>query len=396
MNVLGSAMLVFGWRTAVLALVSAQTLIVALALTGASRNRPANQTLAALLIVVVGLLTPYTIGFAGFYDAWPWLSFAPFALPLLVGPLAYGYTHAIATGKRPARFVYHLAPGLVQLAYQSVCFTLPLATKNAWDDRAHQLFIDPLVSAGTLVSIGAYAWMSLQLLRRYRAMLGGTVSDEGRYAARWLGATLIAVVAVLVVWTGYQGWEWVFGPLSYLNSFGLYLVLSALALYLAAEGWRHAELRFPHLHDLAASQAPDAALQSRQPAGKDWVALGAQWAEMTRTQNWWRDPDLSLPSLSAKLGVNSHYLSRALNEGLGVNFAGFINGLRAHAVGDEIKAGRGDDLLTLALEAGFNSKASFNRAFRTAYGISPSEYRRRCGSNPENLRVGGILQRETI
>ena len=374
-----------------LALVSVQAIVAAAALLGAARNRAANRALAALLVVVVGLLTPYTIGFAGFYDAWPWLSFAPFALPLLVGPLAYSYTHALATGKSPGRLALHLAPGMVHFAYQSVCFLLPLTAKNSWDDRVHARFIDPAISLATLVSIGAYAWMSLRLLRRYRALLKDAVSDEARYAARWLRAALIALVAVLAVWTGYQAWELVFGRLSYLDSFGLYLVLSALSLYLAAEGWRHAELRFPHLTDGLVQPSP--AAETRPPPGKDWAGLGRQWSQAVRGEEWWRDPDLTLASLAAKLGVNTSYLSRALNEGLGVNFAGFINGLRAEAVAKEIAAGRPDDLLTLALEAGFSSKASFNRAFRAAFDQSPSDYRRRCGSNPENHSAAGNLQR---
>jgi AraC-like DNA-binding protein len=75
--------------------------------------------------------------------------------------------------------------------------------------------------------------------------------------------------------------------------------------------------------------------------------------------------------------VNTHHLSRGLNLGLGVNFATFINDLRAQAVAEALSAGQSEDLLTLALEAGFNSKASFNRAFRAALGVSPSTYRRR-------------------
>jgi AraC-like DNA-binding protein len=51
-----------------------------------------------------------------------------------------------------------------------------------------------------------------------------------------------------------------------------------------------------------------------------------------------------------------------------------------------LNAGRTDDLLTLALDAGFKSKASFNRAFRAILGVSPSTYRsRRDVSNKEYL-----------
>ncbi|HEY6964870.1 MAG TPA: helix-turn-helix domain-containing protein, partial [Erythrobacter sp.] len=64
-------------------------------------------------------------------------------------------------------------------------------------------------------------------------------------------------------------------------------------------------------------------------------------------------------------------------EGLGVNFSTFVNRLRCEDVAGALAEGRGDDLLDLALEAGFSSKASFNRAFRAEYGCTPSEYRSR-------------------
>ncbi|CAN5555070.1 AraC family transcriptional regulator [soil metagenome] len=363
-------MLVFGWRTAILLVVSIQVAALAIALARTARNRLSNRILAALLAVFVGLLTPFTIGFAGFYDRWPWLSFAPFAVPLAVGPLVYGYTVARLSGAPPRRFWLHLAPAFAQFLYQSVCFALPLATKNRWDDRVHAPFIDPAISLATLVGLAVYSGLALRRLRLHRATLGERVSDEQRHAAAWLGRSLVAVMVTLGVWGGYQGWQMLVRRLTYFDVFGLYLVLAALALYLAVEGWRHADLVTP-----ASRSDPDPAPATPGP-GKDWRTLGEGWAERTRLGGWWRDPDLSLPDLAARLGVNTTYLSRGLNDGLGVNFAGLINGLRARAVADALAAGRGEDLLTLALEAGFNSKASFNRAFKAQLGVSPSAYRR--------------------
>lgn len=83
--------LVFGWRTAVLAVAFGQLLLLATALARQTPNRPANRTLAALLVVLAGTITPWMIGFAGFYDRWRWLSFAPFAISLAIAPLAYLY-----------------------------------------------------------------------------------------------------------------------------------------------------------------------------------------------------------------------------------------------------------------------------------------------------------------
>jgi AraC-like DNA-binding protein len=80
-----------------------------------------------------------------------------------------------------------------------------------------------------------------------------------------------------------------------------------------------------------------------------------------------------------------------------MNFATFINGLRARAVAGSLIEGRSEDLLTLALEAGFNSKASFNRAFKAALGVSPSEYRRAQGvsKSEHSLAVGDLRRART-
>jgi len=78
--------LVFGWRTAVLTVAAAILLPLAVGLSASFHNRLAARTLAALLIVMTGVFVPWLIGFAGFYDRWWWLTFAPFSNALLVPP----------------------------------------------------------------------------------------------------------------------------------------------------------------------------------------------------------------------------------------------------------------------------------------------------------------------
>ena len=381
-------MWVWGWRTAVLSLVSLQCLVIAAALLQPARNRIANTILASLLLVIVGVLTPFTIGFAGAYDAWPWLSFAPFAVPLAVGPLVYGYAHALATGRAPRRWGLHLSPAGVQFSYYAICFALPAGLKRTWNAGVHEAWIDPALQLGALVSIASYAIAALVLLRRYREHLAQWVGNPPRYASGWLAQVLAATVLILAAWATYRGWEMAFGRLSYVSTFGLYVVLSAVALYLAIEGWRHADLAFPSLTDVN-----QAAPVLKVAASRDWRATGESWAARVEAGAEWRDPELTLARLAARLGTNTSHLSRALNEGLGVNFAGFVNGLRARAVADALRSGRQEDLLTLALEEGFASKASFNRAFSAKFGMSPSAYRRVHGSEAESLRVGSKLRR---
>lgn len=357
-------MFVFGWRTAILSLVSVQVLLLAAALLSAPRNRLANRTLAALLVVLVGMLTPYTIGFAGFYDAFPWLTFAPFSMPLAIGPLALAYVCAWTGETLKPNLRVHLAPALAHFAYGLVCFALPMAQKDAWADGLDGKLISPLIATLAPLSLAAYTTAAFRALARYRARLAQAVSDDQRFAQRWLQRTLVALTVVLVAWAGYQGWELSAGGLSYFQWLALYLGLAALALYLAVEGWRHADVRLPAF--------PDAAVATPR---RDWRAEGEAWAARVDAAEWWRDPDLTLAELAARLGTNTHYLSRALNEGLGMNFAAFINGRRARAVEAALAAGDRRPVLTIGLEAGFASKASLNRAYLQAFGRPPSKAR---------------------
>ena len=90
------------------------------------------------------------------------------------------------------------------------------------------------------------------------------------------------------------------------------------------------------------------------------------YAARLREGEWWREANLDVPTLARRLGVSESGLSRAFNQGLGISVARYMNDLRSEAVADALKAGSDQDLLALAFEYGFSSKASFNRAFQVS------------------------------
>lgn len=89
------------------------------------------------------------------------------------------------------------------------------------------------------------------------------------------------------------------------------------------------------------------------------------------------DPLLTLESLAASLGLTSKEMSQVVNERFLVNFTDFVNSYRVKEVmrlmGD---AGKTQTILDISLEAGFNSKSTFNQAFKKHAGILPREYKR--------------------
>ncbi|MES2584802.1 MAG: AraC family transcriptional regulator [Pseudomonadota bacterium] len=93
----------------------------------------------------------------------------------------------------------------------------------------------------------------------------------------------------------------------------------------------------------------------------------------------YRAEDMSLASLAARLKAPEYKLRRLINQRMGYrNFNAFINGLRLDAVQAALRdpARRDLPVLTLALDAGFQSIGPFNRAFKVATGLTPTEFRR--------------------
>jgi len=364
--------LFFGWRTAVLLCAVLVTLPICIGLLHTAANRTASRTLAFLLLALAGVVTPWMIGFAGFYDRWPWLTFLPVAMPLLVPPLAWAYGHALTHDCWPSRAKVALMPALLHFALMTAAFCLPLPLKERVADAVAG-WLDAVVAALLIASF----CVAIVLLRRdfetYTRWLVEQRSDDARYATRWLARTLTILALLFAGWAIFEITDLVH-PLGYEGLMPLYCGIAAAMVFLAIEGWRHAALPWPVMTDAEPEAAPPG------PAGHDWTALGQEWQRRLREEEHYRESDLSLARTARLLGTNTSYLSRACNEGLGMSFSSMVNRMRAEAVAEAIAANPTAGLLDLALAAGFASKASFNRAFADRFGTNPSAWRRRLRS----------------
>jgi AraC-like DNA-binding protein len=362
-----------GWRVIEFGVLSislmvgtAQGLVLALMLWRVVINRAANRWLALLIVAVAALITPYIIGFAGFYDRWPWLSFTPLSYTLAFGPLLWLYA-ATLCGRPPERAWPHFLPVVVQFAADALVFPFPLAIKDWWDTVAHAPIIAPALRVVTFISLAVYGHMAWRCWADYRRWLGENVTDAVDFDPDWIRNFLLALGLVGLVWLGFFIANVRDPTRNYFDQFWLYVIFSGLVIYLGVEGWRHAGMRYP---------VPGDAVEEAVPAGRDWAALGARFEAEIEAKDLWRDPDLTAASLARALGTNSNYLARAFNEGLGANFNAVINRRRVR----QVQAWLADPadtraILTMAMDAGFRSKASFNRAFAEFAGMTPTQAR---------------------
>lgn len=368
--------LTFGWRSALLGAAVVQCTALAIALARSPVARSAHRWLALAIGAIAGVILPYAIGFAGFYDAFRWLTFLPVAVPLAIGPCLYLYARTSNGEVNPRSAVLHLAPAGLQFAYSVLAFLLPMPEKWAWYVGGHRAWIAPAFELLTPISLAVYAvatWCAILSLRR---RLAEQRSDDDRYGAAWLTRVLAGLMALVLLETGFWLWSALTGGIDYFQETGLFLGLAVVGIYLGVEGWRQSALGTPLL---SVETQPDP-----RPV-VDWTELAEEIQFRTREAQWWKDPALNLPRLARLMGTNTGRVSRAINLGLGVNFSAFVNGLRAEALAEALHDGRREDLTALAFEMGFASKASFNRAFKARFGVSPSRYRRDV-SDPEFLQ----------
>lgn len=93
----------------------------------------------------------------------------------------------------------------------------------------------------------------------------------------------------------------------------------------------------------------------------------------------YRYENITIGSLATRLGIPEYKLRRLINQKLGYrNFSAFLNNHRI----EEAKAALADPaqaevpVITIAMDAGFQSLGPFNRAFKATTGVTPSEYRK--------------------
>lgn len=87
--------------------------------------------------------------------------------------------------------------------------------------------------------------------------------------------------------------------------------------------------------------------------------------------------ELTLQDLAEKLDIPPYQVTQSINEGLGKNFYDLVNGYRVEEAKRLLSdpASRNNKVLTIGMDAGFNSKTTFNTVFKKFTGLTPSDFK---------------------
>ena len=381
------------------ALGAVQGLFLATVLASSRRGSLPNRILAALMVAFSVDLGMAVYHAGGFDQAFPAFIGLDFPLAFLYGPLLYLYVRTLSDRQRHfqriqwGHFVpfvlvvlltvpFYLQSGTEKLAYVYADGSATWSTALGW--------INHLKLVHGLVYIGGILW----LLRRHRSRVRDALSTMERVNLRWLRNLLLGIIAmmgfaiVLYVLSLGDG-----SPLIGLNpdtSYDDYMLL-ALALFVYAIGYfglRQPEVFDARLHE---PEAPSVAREApTAPARYARSGMDADTAARHETrlraameaERIYRRGDLTLQDLSDATGISPHHVTEVLNTRLGQHFYDFVNGYRVREVQERLidPANTHLTLLAIGMEAGFNSKSSFNHTFKKFVGMTPSEFRARAAS----------------
>ena len=103
--------------------------------------------------------------------------------------------------------------------------------------------------------------------------------------------------------------------------------------------------------------------------------LWARICHIMDQEEVWRDPDLSLSSLSKLCATNVTYLGRIIQQETGKGFKEMVNAKRVESVVNQIKENPDIDVQTAFFNAGFRSRTTAWRNFKDITGMSPADFR---------------------
>ena len=342
---------------------------------------------------------------AGLVDRYPHFLGIAYPLPFLYGPIIYVYANAAAdrTYRVTGRDTLHFAPFVATVIMGLPIYLMSGPDKIAWFQRLLAgdvpLWIriaDPL----KYVSGIAYVVATIVCLRRHRERVKNSYSSTERVNLHWLLWLGGAATAIWLLAIGIEVAEST-GLVQIERGDDLVALAIAILVYSIgymglrqSEVFRYETAEYPVPEAMTSEVSPMASVPSDAPAETEpaYERSGLSDAEARRLKDRllalmeaerpWKNSELTLADLAERLHTTPHKLSEVLNTQIGETFYDFVNGYRVREVQRRITAGEAKSLkiLSLAMDAGFASKSTFNQVFKKHTSQTPSDFRQTVGA----------------
>lgn len=366
---------------------------VLLFIRGRREERLSDTLLGWLLLLLSIKVSFWMLGFAGWFDTHDELSsfmfYFPFSNVLLIGPLLYFYflslTNADFTFKKE-HLRHFFLPAIYLMLVILKCsvdflFYYPFAetnqshfaTKGPWADVLNDYIIEFISYASFIY----YLFLTLRSYKKYQAYVVENFSTTEPIAFSWIRNILYACAIGILLFLLFEVISLLTDAKGYVYFWYPYLALGVIIYYISIAGYQTGNLYRQKLH----FEPDTSAMEVASPGIPSSVAmidgsLKTDLLTLMATAKPYLDPELSLATLSKQMGIQPTVLSKLINDQFKQHFNDFINTYRVNEVINMIKKGshHQQTLLGIAFDAGFNSKATFNRAFKKSTSLSPKDW----------------------
>ena len=367
---------------------------------GRREERLSDILLGWVLVGCCFNIWDYMLGFAGVEILWRQLEFLPRGLGLLFPPLCYFYlkSQVNADFRFTRADIIHALPFLIETVYRVTVFSFGHDFVIRWERTIHDpYYIGDVLYAAGIASQLYYLYRALGLYRAYRDWIKTQFSDTEIISFRWFRNFLTGLTATAVLSLLMTVLSLLYG-LSYWQNWWDDLATVVLIYYASITGYAQPQptrhLLFHPIqavvetenvavlsavnHPVYATEMPDSQLTNNTPLPIELIPLYEKLLNHMVVEKPYLESELSLADLARRLRTNPVVLSQVINAGVGRNFNDFVNSYRVEAFKEAVRKPQNQhlSLLGIALDCGFNSKATFNRAFKKFTGLLPKEFAR--------------------
>jgi AraC-like DNA-binding protein len=299
----------------------------------------------------------------------------------LHGPALWFYIKSLTVKKfrfKPKYALHFLPFVLIFLIMTLNVYTLPkeerilAVTEEAFkNDLAFPIIIGMIA----LSTQGYFIW-GILLIRKYDRRLKDYFSEVSDIDLKWLKFLLIASVIFYAVNSSMYAIDYFFNILPY--DVLLTTVYSFAAVFVAILGYRgyrqgniFLSREIPEKLDKRSS-----AINYEEKIDNSEKEFIDNLLNFMNEKKPHLDPELTIATLAKEVDTTVDYLSQILNGRLNKNFFDFVNFYRVEEFKKLCKGQNNKNItiMGLAWDAGFNSKATFNRVFKKTTGRTPGEF----------------------
>lgn len=221
-----------------------------------------------------------------------------------------------------------------------------------------------------LLQIPYYAVKGVRLAKRHNEQIENYYSNTEGLTMNWVKTInivilLVAVSSAILTFIG-RGYFSKNEDLLIIPS----IVFSSLIFIIGLKGSKQIRTS-PDLEPDTLPAVPGGSINDQT------VLLKARLQRLFEKDKVYLHPELKISHVSEKLNTNRTYISRLINDEMGMNFNEFVNNYRVNEAKRLMKdeTTRNATLELIAEKSGFGSATSFARIFKSVTGMTPGNYR---------------------